>query len=172
MVLSIVLVLLQGQMIQFWEDCIQMMLFETLQTTLDSQDVELVDRVIVLNKWHCSCVAFVHLLKSLAISGTGTLRCLQKEMASYRHWSVSLWLHSADEDAVSSLTSYGSWNAYEKKLRREAYLPLVVLSSAFILSVWGEILARACVKNGIIRSMLRHFIFNFIINPTIPRLHC
>jgi len=25
------------------------------------------------------------------------------------------WLHSADEDAVSWLTSYGSWNAYEKK---------------------------------------------------------
>jgi len=23
--------------------------------------------------------------------GTGTLRCLQKEMATYRHWSVSLW---------------------------------------------------------------------------------
>jgi len=72
--------------------------------------------------------------------GTGTLRCLQKEMATYRHWSVSLWrdpddvpyrrilspdktewrlilsrLHSADEDAVSWLTSYGSWHAYEKK---------------------------------------------------------
>jgi len=26
-------------------------------------------------------------------------------------------LHSADEDAVSWLTSYGSWNAYEKKRR-------------------------------------------------------
>ena len=23
--------------------------------------------------------------------GTGTLRCLQKEMATYRHWSVSSW---------------------------------------------------------------------------------
>jgi len=23
--------------------------------------------------------------------GTGTLRCLQKEIATYRHWSVSLW---------------------------------------------------------------------------------
>ena len=23
--------------------------------------------------------------------GTGTLRCLQKETATYRHWSVSLW---------------------------------------------------------------------------------
>ena len=23
--------------------------------------------------------------------GPGTLRCLQKEMATYRHWSVSLW---------------------------------------------------------------------------------
>jgi len=26
-----------------------------------------------------------------AWNGTGTLRCLQKEMAIYRHWSVSLW---------------------------------------------------------------------------------
>ena len=30
--------------------------------------------------------------------GTGTLRCLQKEMATYRHWSVSLW---RDPDNVS-----------------------------------------------------------------------
>ena len=29
---------------------------------------------------------------------TGTLRCLQKEMATYRHWSVSLW---RDPDDVS-----------------------------------------------------------------------
>jgi len=76
-----------------------------------------------------------------------TLRCLQKEIATYRHWSMSLWqdpltqtmshivescpltklngslsrLHSADEDAVSWLTSYGSWNAYEKKKWRRNY---------------------------------------------------
>ena len=30
--------------------------------------------------------------------GTGTLRCLQKEMATYRYWSVSLW---RDADDVS-----------------------------------------------------------------------
>ena len=30
--------------------------------------------------------------------GTGTLRCLQKEMETYRHWSVSLW---RDPDDVS-----------------------------------------------------------------------
>ena len=30
--------------------------------------------------------------------GTGTLRCLQKEIATYRHWSVSLW---RDPDDVS-----------------------------------------------------------------------
>ena len=30
--------------------------------------------------------------------GPGTLRCLQKEMATYRHWSVSLW---RDPDDVS-----------------------------------------------------------------------
>ena len=29
------------------------------------------------------------------------------------------WLHSADEDAVSWLTSYGSWNAYEKKKKNK-----------------------------------------------------
>ena len=27
---------------------------------------------------------------------TGTLRCLQKEMATYRHWSVSLWWEPDD----------------------------------------------------------------------------
>jgi len=31
-------------------------------------------------------------------NGTGTLQCLQKEMATYRHWSVSLW---RDPDDVS-----------------------------------------------------------------------
>ena len=29
--------------------------------------------------------------KHFASHGTGTLRCLQKEMATYRHWYVSLW---------------------------------------------------------------------------------
>jgi len=28
--------------------------------------------------------------------GTGTLRCLRKEMATYRHWSVSLWRNPDD----------------------------------------------------------------------------
>ena len=73
--------------------------------------------------------------------GTGTLRCLQKEMATYRHWSVSCGetqamshivesspltklngglsrLHCADEDAVSWLTNYGKWHAYEKKKKK------------------------------------------------------
>ena len=82
--------------------------------------------------WHCFIV-LVH--------RTGTVQCLHKEMATCRHWSVSLrWdsddvphcqihcrffltklnsglsrLHSADEVAVSWLTNYGSWHAYEKK---------------------------------------------------------
>ena len=70
--------------------------------------------------------------------GIGTLRCLQKERATYRHWSVSLWrdpydvphwrILSPDKtewwvisatlcrwNAVSWLTSSGSWHAYEKK---------------------------------------------------------
>jgi len=29
------------------------------------------------------------------------------------------WLHSTDEDAVLWLTSYGSWNAYEKKITHQ-----------------------------------------------------
>ena len=28
--------------------------------------------------------------------GTGTLRCLEKEIATYRHWSVSLWREPDD----------------------------------------------------------------------------
>jgi len=31
-------------------------------------------------------------------------------------------LHSVDEDAVSWLTSYGSWHAYEKKKKRPIYI--------------------------------------------------
>ena len=71
--------------------------------------------------------------KDLAIAngsrGTGTLRCLQKEMGRSRrcltlsnlvpwqNWMAAYLgytLH-ADEDAVSWLTNYGSWHAYEKK---------------------------------------------------------
>jgi len=40
--------------------------------------------------WRFSAEPFSH--------GTGTLRCLQKEMATNRHWSVSLW---RDPDDVS-----------------------------------------------------------------------
>ena len=58
------------------------------------------------------------------LHGTGTLRCLQKEMATYIVESCALTklngglsqVHSADEDAVSWLTSYGSWHAYEKNI--------------------------------------------------------
>jgi len=35
--------------------------------------------------------ACCHKHDSLFSHGTGTLRCLQKEIASYRHWSMSLW---------------------------------------------------------------------------------
>jgi len=42
--------------------------------------------------------------------GTGTLRCLQKEMATYRNWSVSLW---RDPDDVSHcrILSRQNWMA-------------------------------------------------------------
>ena len=39
-------------------------------------------------QWPVSAEPFSH--------GTGTLRCLQKEMATYRHWSVSLWRDADD----------------------------------------------------------------------------
>jgi len=36
-------------------------------------------------------LATIVLLTVITSHGTGTLRCMQKEMATYRHWSVSLW---------------------------------------------------------------------------------
>ena len=87
---------------------------------------------------------------------TGTLRCLQKEVATYRHWSVFFWqdaddvshvescrltklngglslLHSVDEDAVSWLTSYGSWHAYEKN--KKYHVPVYQWYKQFCRSV-------------------------------------
>jgi len=95
------------------------------------------------------------------LHGTGTLRCLQKEMATYRHWSVSLWqdpddetmshtvescpltklngglprLNSADEDAVFWLTNYGSWHACEKKKTTSKYHIQSRLSFALLHSL-------------------------------------
>jgi len=37
--------------------------------------------------------------------GTGTLWCLQKEMATYRHWSVSLWWDPDDVPHCGILSS-------------------------------------------------------------------
>ena len=38
------------------------------------------------------------------LHGTGTLRCVQKEMATYRHWSVSLW-RDPDDDSHCQILS-------------------------------------------------------------------
>ena len=38
------------------------------------------------------------------LHGTGTLRCVQKEMATYRHWSVSLW-RDPDDDSHCRILS-------------------------------------------------------------------
>jgi len=38
------------------------------------------------------------------------------------------WLHSADEDAVSWLTSYGSWHTYDKKKKNRVRVSQVVNS--------------------------------------------
>jgi len=78
--------------------------------------------------------------------GTGTLRCCRRkwrntdtdlclcgETQTMSHVVESCpltklngglsCLHSADEDTVSWLTSYGSWNAYEKKKFRINFVP-------------------------------------------------
>ena len=43
--------------------------------------------------------------------GTGTLRCLQKEMATYRHWSVSLWRDPDDGLTLSNPIPWQNWMA-------------------------------------------------------------
>ena len=42
--------------------------------------------------------------------GTGTLQCLQKEMATYRHWSVSLW-RDPDDVSLSNPAPWQNWKA-------------------------------------------------------------
>jgi len=88
-------------------------------------------------------------------------------MATYRHWSVSLWrdlddvshcpltklngglswLHSADEDAVSWLTSYGSWNAYEKKKNTTTlYVVNLSIQNLFIHGCWNRRYYMLCAQ--------------------------
>ena len=43
--------------------------------------------------------------------GTGTLRCLQKEMATYRLWSVSLWRDPEDVPHCRILSPEKNWMA-------------------------------------------------------------
>ena len=47
-------------------------------------------------------------------------------------------LHSADEDVVSWLTSYGSWNTYEKKKKNSFFLSTVYVKYCwcFALTFW------------------------------------
>jgi len=68
------------------------------------------------------------------------------DLATYKHWSVSLWRDPDDvshcrilspdktewrlisaEDAFLWLTSYGSWNAYEKKKKKWLYVIYIAL---------------------------------------------
>jgi len=46
----------------------------------------------------------------------------------WQNWMAAYLLHSADKDAVSWLTSYGSWHTYEKKkksaVQRDTFLVL------------------------------------------------
>ena len=43
--------------------------------------------------------------------GTGTLRYLQKEMAIYRHWPVSLWRDPEDALTLSNPVPWQNWMA-------------------------------------------------------------
>ena len=44
-------------------------------------------------------------------------------------------LHSADEDAVSWLTNYGKWHAYEKKKKKWVWRRLQILRLTYLLTV-------------------------------------
>jgi len=65
-------------------------------TTSDRSDSPATDNHMDGKMPHGQC--YCHTSSSSFSHGTGTLRCLQKEMATYRHWSVSLW---EDPDDVS-----------------------------------------------------------------------
>jgi len=41
------------------------------------------------------------------------------------------WLHSADKDAVSWLTNYGSWHAYTKKITKT--IRSILLSTSIVI---------------------------------------
>jgi len=60
-------------------------------------------------------------------------------------------LHSADEDAVSWLTSYGSWRAYEKKNKYSSclvsFLSYLTLKNIVIVKSHTSIVAWYCLKN-------------------------
>jgi len=62
------------------------------------------------NSKSCYCFQHVCLSVCLCVSINQTLRCLQKEMATYRLWSVSLW---RDPDDVShcGIVSRQNWMA-------------------------------------------------------------
>ena len=49
------------------------------------------------------------------------------------------WLHSADEDAVSWLTNYGKWHAYEKKKKTDAWR-LLSASAVIHFASWLKLL--------------------------------
>ena len=60
-------------------------------------------------------------------------------------------LHSADEDAVSWLISYGSWHAYEKKIDQETKFPL---TSTTFIGIAVSICLSVCPSHAGIDSKL------------------
>jgi len=97
--------------------------------------------------------------------GTATLRCLQKEMATCRLCSCGKthtmsqivescprtklndglsWMHSADEDAVSWLTNYGSWHAYEKKKKNWSMCVVTSAKAEVMRSVGLPVILSVC----------------------------
>ena len=64
-------------------------------------------------------------------------------------------LHSADEDAVSRLTSYGSWHAYQKK-KTEAR-QIRICSRKYLLT-WRQQITQGCypqIKRAVESQLLR-----------------
>ena len=77
-------------------------------------------------------------------------------------------LHSADEDAVSWLTTYGIWHAYEKK-KMTKYIELFVkisFSQVFTANIWSD---HVCIKNRVHQH--RPFVFHSLhLTSTLTRL--
>ena len=89
--------------------------------------------------------------------GTGTLRCLQKEMATDRHWSVSLWQDPDDVSHCRILSkSWQNWMA--------AYLGYT-LQMKTLFRGWP-----AMVHDPHTRRRIRRRLVGWIITPNFTKI--